>query len=98
MKTILVDEVRCLYSPEEIRKAETDAEVILSLRDSKGSRIFSPMRARRIAEQKQWFGIIDEMKKEAQESGANRAKKEGADEGVRNQKKSGRGRGKDRKS
>ena len=98
MESILVNEIKCLYSPEEVRKAETDAEVIVCLRDGKGNRIFSPMRARRIAGRKQWFGTIDEMKKGAQKSGKKQAKKEGADEGGRDQKKSSPGRGKTKKS
>ena len=98
MKSIVVNEIKCLYSPEEVRNAETDAEVIVALRDGKGNKIFSPMRARRIAGRKQWFGTIDEMKKGAQESPKKPTKKEGVHEGGRDQKKSSRGRGKAKKS
>jgi len=98
MKSILVNEIKCLYSPEEVRKAETDAEVIVCLKDGKGNPIFSPMRAGRIAGRKQWFGTIDEMKQGAQESEKKQTTKEGVYESGRDQKKSGRGRGKTKKS
>ena len=98
MKTIKVNEISCLYSPAEVRRAETDAEVIVCLRDAKGNPIFSAMRARRIAGRKQWFGTIDEMKKGAQKSEKKEKAKEGANESGGNQKKGSRGRRKAKNS
>ena len=87
VKTITINHIRCLYSAEEVRRAETEAGIIESLRDGKGNRIFSATRAQRIAGRKQWREIIEEMREGAKKR----------DEGGRNQKKSGRGRGKAQK-
>ena len=84
MKEILINEVCLYFDPGEIRKAETDSDMIGCLKDAKGNPVFSPMRARAMAKDPKWEKIASTMKEESHEGG-------------RDQKKSGQGRRKTEK-